>query len=262
MFWEERTQRRAGANLNVVLTDLRQRAGPYIEITRETVGLNPASDIWVDMTTFEQNLDAGQIEAALDLYQGDFLAGFTVDSAPFELWATRERERLRLAAMDALDRQIARLLDQGDYREGITAATRLLHMDPLREETYRQMMHLLAHSGQRTKALEQYDVLCRMLDEELSVAPMVETTALYERIRYGQFVHERATEITRGEDLPISTPHPRHDLPIQATSFVGREAEITAISEQLLAPNCRLLTLVGRAVWAKHVWHWKRRSVS
>ena len=37
----------------------------------------------------------------------------------------------------------------------------------------------------------------------------------------------------------------RHNLPVQLTTFVGRETELLEISEQLTSPECRLLTLVG-----------------
>ena len=36
-----------------------------------------------------------------------------------------------------------------------------------------------------------------------------------------------------------------HNLPVQLTTFVGRETELLEISEQLTSPECRLLTLVG-----------------
>jgi DNA-binding SARP family transcriptional activator len=151
-----------------------------VEVRRETVGLNPDADFWFDASAFEHHLDAGELDAALDLYRGDFLAGFTVDSAAFETWATRERERLRLAAMDALDRQIARLMEQGDYRAGIAAATRLLDMDNLREETHCQMMRLLALSDQRGKALDQYETCRRLLQDELGVEPTLRLPPLRE----------------------------------------------------------------------------------
>ena len=128
-----------------------------------------------------------------------------MDSTGFEEWATRERERLRLAAMEALDALITGCLAQAEYAKGIAAATRLIAMDPLREETHRQMMDLLWRSGQRGKALEQYDTLCRVLDEEFGVTPLPETVALYEQLRAGDlplpelpppkrpFYHQRVT---------------------------------------------------------------------
>ena len=154
LFWEERTQSQALANLRVVLTSLRQTVEPFVEITRETVGLKDGADIWLDVSEFEAQInssdsDLASLSIALDLYQGDFLAGFFVDSSAFEEWATRERERLRLRAMEALDALITGCLAQVDYAKGIAAATRLLAMDPLREETHRQLMDLLWRSGAR-----------------------------------------------------------------------------------------------------------------
>jgi len=56
-------------------------------------------------------------------------------------------------------------------------------MEPWREEAHRQLMRILAHSGQRSAALAQYKVCRRILAEELGVEPDAETQALYARIR-------------------------------------------------------------------------------
>ncbi|MBN1200539.1 MAG: protein kinase [Anaerolineae bacterium] len=191
MLWEERGQAQSLANLRVALTSLRQTVGPFVSITRETVSIDPTSDVWLDAAVFEDQVDAAGSDVArlldaIDLYQGDFLAGFYVDSTLFEEWATRERERLRLRGMDALDTLITSYLDQGDYQAGIARATQILDMDPLREETHRQLMELLWYSGQRGKALEQYDICRQLLAEELGVAPTTATTALYDRIQAGE----------------------------------------------------------------------------
>lgn len=191
MLWEERTQAQALSNLRVALTSLRQTVQPFVTITRESVGLDPESDVWLDAAAFERQLDAAgtdavRLAAALELYAGDFLAGFYVDSTAFEEWSTRERERLRLSAMEGLDRLTACYATQGDYRVGIAAAARLLDMDPLREETHRRLMELLWWSEQRGKALEQYETCRRLLRDELGIDPSPDTTALYERIRTGE----------------------------------------------------------------------------
>ncbi|MBX3058707.1 MAG: tetratricopeptide repeat protein [Anaerolineae bacterium] len=44
---------------------------------------------------------------------------------------------------------------------------------------------------------------------------------------------------------PPPTPSPQHNLPPQATSFIGREVEVTAVRQQLAHPATRLLTLTG-----------------
>jgi DNA-binding SARP family transcriptional activator len=44
LLWDETTQSRAMGNLRVVLHNLREKLGPYVDITRTTVALNPGKD--------------------------------------------------------------------------------------------------------------------------------------------------------------------------------------------------------------------------
>ena len=45
---------------------------------------------------------------------------------------------------------------------------------------------------------------------------------------------------------PASAPEPRHThLPVSPTSLIGREDKLSLISNQLLQPSCRMLTLTG-----------------
>jgi DNA-binding SARP family transcriptional activator len=168
MLWEGRTQSQSLANLRHVLAELRRCIQPYVIITRDTVAMNPASDWWLDTTAFETCLDSDgggqldQLEEAVDLYRGDFLAGVYVDSRAFDDWALLERERLRFYVMETLDRLVHHHTTRSNYRSGIARAIQQLQIDPLREETHRHLMRLLALSGQRAKALEQYETCARV----------------------------------------------------------------------------------------------------
>jgi serine/threonine protein kinase len=200
MLWEDLTQSQCLANLQYVLAQLRRAVAPFVVFTPKTVAMNTESDWWFDVTAFEADLaTAGErngraLESALELYKGDFLAGFSVDSQAFEEWARLERERLRLRAMAVLDKLITYHLGQQDYTAGIACANRLLGIAPLREKTHRQLMKLLVHSGQRGKALEQYEMLCQLLTEELGIKPTSETTNLYEGIKVDQPFWHKAEE--------------------------------------------------------------------
>ena len=57
LFWEERAQGQASANLRVALTSLRQTVEPFVEITRESVGLKDGAEIWLDVSEFETLID-------------------------------------------------------------------------------------------------------------------------------------------------------------------------------------------------------------
>ncbi len=251
MFWEERSQTQALSNLRGTLNSLRQKLTPYLDITRETVGINRASPIWLDvaeMQTYQavvnqpgKQLDVESLEKAAALYQGDFLEGFHIDSQSFDDWALLERERLRFSATYLLDLLVEEHLRQGATQAGLTCTSRLLQIDPLREKTYRQAMRLLAHSSQREAAMVQYDTCQRVLWDELSITPSQETVDLYESIRAG-----RVLQIPPSLASPSGQfSHLKHTLPIQATSFIGRQVEMQELLEQLKDPDCRLLSIVG-----------------
>jgi predicted ATPase/DNA-binding SARP family transcriptional activator len=248
LFWEDRTQSQSSANLRVALSNLRKTVDPFVDVNRETAGM-ATGGWWLDAVAFEECLEkpgqnVEQLEKALELYQGDFLEGFYIDSRGFEDWALLERERLRFRAMEAFDRLIDCHLNQGHYAEGITHATRLLQLDPLREKTHRSLMRLLALSGEREAALAQYETCRQMLETEFGVKPTPETHTLYQTIRAGTFVPEPVVLSPPTEPEPV-WQRTRHNLPVQSTSFVGREDDITAIIEQLMDSDCRLLTLLG-----------------
>jgi WD40 repeat protein/DNA-binding SARP family transcriptional activator len=199
LLWDERTQSQALAYLRVALSVLRKTLGGSLVIGRETVALNPAEPVWLDTIQLEDCLKVvhqqgkvtvetvQQVVGALGLYQGDFLEGFSVsDCRRFEEWGGRERERLHHLAVDGLYELVAYQIEQGEYQLGMEQAARLLELDPLMEAGHRQMMRLLAGSGQRTAALAQYESCQALLGEELGIEPEQETRVLYEQIRAGE----------------------------------------------------------------------------
>ena len=244
LLWPDRSQEQGRANLRVAVHRLRRDFDPYLLITRQSLAFQPGAPIALDVARFESAFAAGDLAGATALYQGDFLAGFYLDeSAEFEQWMLLERERLRILGLTAFQQRIAQLSEGGQADDAIHTAQRLLQLDPLHEPTHRQLMRLLAQSGQRSAALAQYESCRRLLATELDVPPDAATTALAEEIREG---------VTRwqGDRVTISSPHlvtlsPGHNLPSQPTPFIGRAAEVAQIGQLLSNPDCRLLTLLG-----------------
>lgn len=251
LLWTNSTDAYAKKNLRNVLSNLRDLLGDAVEITRETVTLSPTLMAGVDGRRFlallkeaEQMPTASQrralLAAAVDLYQGAFLDGFQLpDAEAFDEWLRGEREHFALLAMQALHELVADSGQQGKLFEGISYATRLLKMDPLREETYRHLMLLLALDGQRDAALAHYRACQKLLQSELGVAPDPETEQLYQRIQAGEF------RKTRPAPLAIPTRTPRVVLPAEMSSFVGRATELMQVQQRLMDPACRLLTIIG-----------------
>ncbi|MGH2494670.1 MAG: AfsR/SARP family transcriptional regulator [Ktedonobacteraceae bacterium] len=90
-----------------------------------------------------KDLKAGReaLTQAVEVYQGDLLP------ACYDEWIIPERDRLRQAFLQALDRLIGLLEGERNYALAIGMALRLLRLDPLHEATYRQLMRLYAASG-------------------------------------------------------------------------------------------------------------------
>ncbi len=257
MLWEERSQSRAMTNLRVALTDLRKHLGAYLVTSRETVALNPEAEIWSDALALEAGLaaageTAAKLEDALALYQGEFLAGFSVQEARlFEEWASVERERLHQLALDGFSQVVDWHLAQGDYPAGIQGATRWLAIDPLNEAAHRAMMRLLAHDGQVGAAIRQYQECVRLLDDELGLVPAGETTGLYEAIQSQRLARpERppsASLVEEKEPSPEAGEPPFKGLAYydvdDAHLFFGRAA-LTAELAGRLRESC-FLAVVG-----------------
>lgn len=251
MLWTEMPEENARANLRKVLTDLRQCLAPYLIVTRQTVAINPERPCWLDTRAFEGKLKGlrtagdhgllseGQIQElsqAVELYRGDFMEGFYIHDAPaFEEWVILQREHYRQLQLTALQVLTEHHTAQGAYAQGIIYAGQLLALEPWHEESHRQMMLLLAMSGQRSAALHQYEVCAAILKQELDVEPSRDTTELYSRIQAGEV------------DVASARATPPHNLFAPVTPFVGREAELHATLARLGDPQCRLLTLVGIA---------------
>ncbi len=235
LLWDERGQTQAAGNLRVVVNSLRRSLGPFIQVDRYTIGVNPASDFSFDVADFETAAQAALRDAnapdrellfrAAGLYRGEFLAGLSLpEGRRFEEWAMLERERLRRLQIQVLDALVDAAGRDRHYRAGIDLAMRLLQIDPLRESAHRQLMRLHARLGQRSNALAQYQACERVLRDELDVLPDTETRALAERIR--------------------AATRPWTIAPPQ-TPFVGRRAELARIAQHLTDPRCRLLTVAG-----------------
>ncbi|WP_089941511.1 AfsR/SARP family transcriptional regulator [Candidatus Entotheonella palauensis] len=191
LLWRDMPETQAKKNLRNTLPNLRTLVGSHLIITRHTVALNCACPYSTDVEGFRSALapspyitDYQVLKDATTLYRNDFLSGFYVRDAPaFEDWVMVEREHLRAIAIDAFLALSALCIEREDYELGLAVTQRLLTLDPWRETAHQQRMRLLAYTGQRNAALAQYEACCKILANELGVAPMEETTALHEQIK-------------------------------------------------------------------------------
>jgi DNA-binding SARP family transcriptional activator len=193
IFWGERTESRARSCLSTALWRLRQvlepegvPRGTYLIAQPGFVGFNVASDYWLDVAAFEEGVgrhlparglagrlsDWSDAEDAVAEYRGDLLEGFYDD------WALRERERLRTLYLESLGTLLRYHSETGAVDRALHCGRQILALDPLREDTHREMIRLHVKNGHRALALQQYESCRAVLEEELGIEPMEETRAL------------------------------------------------------------------------------------
>ncbi len=241
LLWPDLDQTRARAALRRTLSPLRQALDRQaLDVTRETLQLRPEADIRVDVLAFRQQVAEASrhehgpaelcpdclalLEEAAQLYHDDFMAGFTLrDSPEFDEWQYLMGEELRRELSAVLETLVDAFTARGQLDRALDYARRWLSLDPLRDEAHQTLMRLYAWADQREAALRQYRECVRVLDQELGVAPLEETTALYQAIKENRLPD--APRPVVADLAPAAAPDEAAETAPAAYPLVGREPE-------------------------------------
>ncbi|MEW1836518.1 BTAD domain-containing putative transcriptional regulator [Nonomuraea angiospora] len=158
------------------------------------------------------------LREALALWRGAAVADLDPEHGTF-------LEERRLAA---LEDRIEADLRRGAHREVVAELGELIERHPLRERLRGQLMRALQADGRPAEALVVFEDARRLLADELGADPSSELADLHGRL-------------LRGDADPVAPV--RRALPARLTSFVGRDADVAAVSA--LLGSARLVTLLG-----------------
>ncbi len=252
LLWPDRPTGAANANLRHTLARLRhslgeaaaqvdadpQAAPPFLHVTRQTIQFDSASNAWVDTKTFIALLRGAQsadlppfpmLEEAVVLYRGLFWEDAAVtDSAAFEEWLLLTRGHFGRLMLDALHSLATGYEKAGDHAHALVHARHAVETDPCDEPAQRQVMRLLALTGQRSAALAQYEACRTVLAAELGVEPATETTALSQRIRSGE-LESPAQHRERQPSPPLPAFLVDGAKEAKPSIFVAREQELARL---------------------------------
>lgn len=169
----------------------------FIERMDTAYRLDPRAAVWIDRDQFEKKANYGlalaekewrergkvsdgtlaMLEEAVSLYRGDYLQDY-----PYQEWCADERERLAALYLRVLD-AVARIrLAAGEIQEAIAFCERILAKDPCWESAYRTLMVAYHRLGNRSLVMSTYQRCATQLEEQLGLAPMEETTRLYQQL--------------------------------------------------------------------------------
>jgi predicted ATPase len=184
-------------------------------------------------------LAANRFREALNLWRGPALADFV-----YERFARTDAARLEEMRLGAIEDRLECELACGNHANVAAELEGLVAKHPLRERLAAQLMLALYRCGRQAEATQVYHLTRTALVEELGIEPGPPLRELLQQILEQ---HTKLDPPAVSAPTPVavaaSTARPQHNLPIDLTSFVGREGELTEVSA--LLEHTRLLTLTG-----------------
>ena len=235
-FWpdlpESRARRRLSHTLWQIQDVVNTDSASYLDVTTDTLAFDASSPIWLDVDEFDRVMasgdgserlrgdgpDASRLRSAVELYRGDFLAGY------FDDWVLVEQDLYRQKYLTALRRLVDATKAEGGYDEALSLARRLTHHDPLSEEAHQEVMRLSFLLGRTNDAIEQFERCRSVLEEELGAEPSAPTVEIYQKI----LRQRRAGIRPLIDEQRSSLLERRADSP-----FVGRDEERRLVVDSL-----------------------------
>ena len=243
LLWPDSSEANARRNLRQALWQIRRALGThaaaFLVIDDVTLAFNSDSDYWLDVEGIAQPLDetatADDLMQIVTAYAGELLPGF------YEDWVLLERDRVQAQFERKLNQLLARLLEARRWAEVLHWGERWIALGYTPEPAYRALMTAHAELGDASSVAEVYRRCGDALARDLGVEPSAQTRTLYERLRTGDGVLPPA---------PPTLDNVTYNLPVQLTSFIGREKEMAEIGRLLTTTSgagegVRLLTLTG-----------------
>ena len=248
LLWPESGKKAASNNLRQTLHVARRTlhhdpeiASRLLNVSGEQLALCPDGQLWVDVEAFEEAAatarrsgDPAAYRVAIELYIGDLLP-----EDLYEEWAEERRAELGRSYLELLVGLAGLHEERGEYERGIEVLRKAVAEEPTCVEAHVGLMRAHALSGRRVEALGQYQRLESILSEQLGAEPDAQSRLLREQIASGDVPPPTPTT----EERPLEEHPGTHNLPVQRTSFLGREREMVEVKRQLSVAG--LLTLTG-----------------
>ena len=274
LLWPESDSERARGSLKQTVHLLRrQLQEPELLLGTAELRLNPQR-ITSDTEAFLRALREGDLEAAVDLYEGPFLDGVHVEGTPeFERWVEGRRREFAGRFAGALEELALAAEGRGEPLEAVVWWRRLQEAEPFNSRAALRLMQALDAAGDPAAALRHARIHELLLEGELGIPPDPAIVELTLRLR------APAGRPPPGGPSPSEDPGPSEDpflsddpFPSGATPPPGSTpavspsgdvpAEVPAerraprLAVSLVAAAVVLLAaLWGSALWGPPVWN-------
>lgn len=207
----------------------------------------------LDTKVFEQLVDDGRraleggeaehaatrLTLALDEWRGQPFEALDVEPAAAEVARLTE---VRWSARRLLAEA---LVASGDRNRAVSLLRAMTTEDPLREQSWLQLVVALSESGRRAEALQAYHNARRALVDELGIEPGAGLRAVYERLLREDETAEPPLAVVPGPSATVTAPRRRSRL-----VTAGAVAVVLSLAGYLVLSHQRPLTDGSTAVAA------------
>lgn len=240
--WGESVPDAAANTLQSYVSRLRKVLGSGTIVSTGTGYQLDVADDAVDARRFESLVADARVILATDATRSESLLDEALDlwrGHPFEDAASAgdqlrpEVTRLEELRLQAIEYRIEAALALGRHEAVVGDIEAHLVDHPWRERLWGHLMIALYRSGRQGEALRAFQRAQRVLGDDLGIEPSPELRRLEEQV----LLHDTGL-LLEDERLPSPT-----NLPLRASSFIGREAELEAVQQSLT--DHRLATITG-----------------
>ena len=255
--WPRGTETAARRNLRQYIHRIRraiEEVGLDVDVLLSegsTLQINPSLPFWLDIDAFRQGTRPGatfdELKQSVDLYTGDLLEDV------YEDWCNEARESLRQRYLQALANLSVAARNAGQLDEAIQYTQKRLQNDPFDEDAHREIMRLFALNGDRARAIQHYQALRQLLEEELDAEPLPETQSLLAAIQKGglpQTGEPISGNLPPASSFSVNEEERSPAFSPPAPPLVGREAELNMLrsaSEMALQGSGQFVLITGES---------------
>jgi len=268
LLWPESDSERARGSLKQTVHLLRRHLQePELLLGTAELRLNPQR-ITSDIEAFVRALREGDLEAAVDLYEGPFLDGVYVEGTPeFERWVEGRRGEFAGRFAGALEELALAAEGRGEPLEAVAWWRRLQEAEPFNSRAALRLMQALDAAGDPAAALRHARIHELLLEGELGIPPDPAIVELTRRLR-----SPAGTPPPPGTPLPQEVPpapsgiqpspgsapsvQPTGGLPVEglpARAPAERAGLRLVVPLAVFLAAAALLLLV--ALWGSALWH-------
>ena len=249
LLWSRHADEQARASLRQCLSHLKRKFSKFdkslINADRQTISLNHLL-LQSEFDFIQRDLDSCDFQEVFKSWDGDLMVGLSGIDESFDEWLKNEKQRLFSKLQQKFEEEFEVHKKNVDLKKAVSTSELIFKLNPKSEFGHRGLMEVYHLSNQNDKAIQQYERLVSLLNENAGSNPSSLTSQLYSKIQ--------ASESNLTSTIPVSATEQsqkrRTEKPVislMPIDFVQIEdADHSDVNKFLMVLNDELITSLAR----------------